>query len=64
MGTLGEVGKLDVWGRKPTGGARMGDNGHISKRDRGVLGYRNRRGGVEGLCNSGELSVEAGGRLA
>ena len=64
MVTLGDFGTADVWGRDPTGGACMGNNDPHPEREGGVLGYRTRRGNVEGLYNSGELSVEAGGSLA
>ena len=64
VGTLGDVGTADGWGRDPTGRYRMGDNYPHTKRERGVSSYRTRGGGVKVLCNSGEFSVEAGGRLA
>ena len=53
--TLDEVSTPNVWGQDPTGGACMGNNSPHIEREGGVLGYRTCRGGVEGLCNSGEL---------
>ena len=64
LGSLGEVGTADVWGWEPTVGSRMGNNGPHPKREGWGLGYRTRRGGVEVLCNSGELSVGEGVSLA
>ena len=59
VGTLGEVGTSNIRGHDPTRGAIMGNNGPHPEREGEVLGYQTRRGGVEGLCNSGELLVKA-----
>ena len=39
VGALGENIKAEFWGRDPTGGACMGDNGPHPEREVGVLGY-------------------------
>ena len=38
VGALGEISTADVWGRDPTGGACMGDNGTHTKREGGYRG--------------------------
>ena len=52
MGTRDETSSAVVWGKYPAGGARIGDNGPLPKREGGVSGNQACWGNVEAVRSS------------